>query len=82
MYDAVEKAGFPISVSPDIRYFDDDTLYVGHVDAEAVTIMKDGEVIEVVDGIEGRPHGVTMGSDGSIYVAATANQIVKKIVRR
>ena len=82
MHDAVEKAGFPISVSPDTRHFDDDTLYVGHVDAEAVTIMKDGEVIEVVDGIKGRSHGVTMGSDGSIYVASTANRIVKKIVRR
>ena len=73
---------FPANPRGSVFIDDDDTLYVSHVDAEAVTIMRDGEVIEVVDGIEGRPHGVTVGSDGSIYVAATANEAVKKIVRR
>jgi peptidylamidoglycolate lyase len=61
---------------------DDDTLYVSHVDAEAVTIMKGGEVIEIVDGIEGRPHGVTVDADGDIYVANTGGRIVKKIIRQ
>ena len=60
----------------------DDTIYVSHVDAEAVTIMKDGEVIEIVDGIEGRPHGMTVHPSGDIYVANTGNQIVKKIMKK
>lgn len=73
---------FPSNPRGSMFIGDDDTLYVSHVDSEAVTIMRNGEVIEVVDGIEGRPHGVTVGSDGSIYIAATGNQDVKKIVRR
>jgi streptogramin lyase len=60
----------------------DDTLYISHVDSESVTIMRDGEVIDTITGIGGRPHGVTVGEDGSVYVANTSNRIVKKIVRR
>ena len=44
--------------------------------------MRGGEVIEIVDGIEGRPHGVTVDADGDIYVANTGGRIVKKIIRQ
>lgn len=60
----------------------DDTLYVSHVDAEAVTIMKDGVVLDTVTGIGGRPHGVTLDRQGNLYVANPASRSVKKIVRR
>jgi DNA-binding beta-propeller fold protein YncE len=59
----------------------DDTLYVSHVDAEAVTIMRDGRLIDTIRGVGGRPHGVTLDRDGHVYVANTANQMVKKIRR-
>lgn len=60
----------------------DDTLYVSHVDAEAVTIMKDGRVLQTVSGIGGRPHGVTLDRQGNLYVANPASRSVKKIVRQ
>lgn len=60
----------------------DDTLYVSHVDSESVTIMRDGEVVDTITGLGGRPHGVTVGADGSVYVANTSNRTVKKVIRR
>lgn len=60
----------------------DDTLYVSHVDSESVTVMKDGQVLERITGIGGRPHGVTMDAAGHLYVANPASRSVKKIARR
>jgi len=59
----------------------DDTLYVSHVDAEAITIMRDGVVLDTVTGVGGRPHGVTIDRAGNLYVANPASRSVKKIVR-
>jgi len=73
---------FPANPRGGMYILPDDTLYVSHVDSESVTIMKDGVVIDSITGIEGRPHGVTVGHDGSVYVANTGNQTVKKVVRR
>ena len=73
---------FPSNPRGSMFIQDDDTLYVSHVDAEAVTIMRGGEVLEIVDGLEGRPHGVTVDPDGNIYIAATGNQIVKKVMKK
>ena len=60
----------------------DDTLYVSHVDSESITIMKNGKVLERVTGVGGRPHGVTIDSQGNIYVANPASRSVKKIVKK
>ena len=49
------------------------------VDAGVVTIMKDGKVIDRIIGIGGRPHGVTMDTQGHIYVSDPVNQTVKQI---
>ena len=73
---------FPSKPRGALYIAEDDTLYVSHVDAEAITIMKDGEVLGVIGGLGGRPHGVTMDLDGNLYVANTLNGIVKKIVKR
>ena len=60
----------------------DDTLYVSHVDAEAITIMKDGKVLDTVKGVGGRPHGMTLDKQGNIYITSPLNMAVKKIVRK
>ena len=53
-----------------------------HVDAEAITIMKNGKVVDTIRGIGGRPHGMTLDRQGSIYVASPLNMSVKKIVKK
>ena len=45
-------------------------------------IMKNGKVLERVTGVGGRPHGVTIDSQGNIYVANPASRSVKKIVKK
>lgn len=73
---------FPANPRGGMYITSDDTLYISHVDSESVTIMRDGQVVDTITGIEGRPHGVTVGLDGSVYVANPGNQTVKKVVRR
>jgi DNA-binding beta-propeller fold protein YncE len=46
----------------------DDTLYISHVDAEAISIVKNGKVVDVIKGVGGRPHGMTLDHEGNIYV--------------
>ena len=60
----------------------DDTLYVSHVDAEAISIVKNGKVVEVIREVGGRPHGMTLDHDGNIYVTFPLTQGLKKIVHQ
>ena len=60
----------------------DDTLYVSHVDAEAITVMKNGKVMDTIRNLGGRPHGMTLDRQGNIYVASPINMTVKKVVRK
>ena len=60
----------------------DDTLYVSHVDAEAISVVKNGKVVDVIRGVGGRPHGMTLDRSGNIYVSFPLTQGVKKIVRK
>jgi len=60
----------------------DDTLYVSYVDAEAITIMKDGKVLDTVKGVVGLPHGMTLDKQGNIYITSPLNIAVKKIFRK
>jgi len=60
----------------------DDTLYVSHVDAEAISVIKSGKVIDVIRDVGGRPHGMTLDRDGNIYVSFPLTMGVKKIVKK
>jgi sugar lactone lactonase YvrE len=60
----------------------DDTLYVSHVDAEAVSIVKNGKVVDIIRGVGGRPHGMTLDKEGNIYVSFPLTPMVKKIVKK
>ena len=73
---------FPSNPRGSMYILPDDTLYVSHVDTEAITVMRDGRVIDTIAGIGGRPHGVTLDRQGHVYVANPASRSVKKIVKR
>jgi DNA-binding beta-propeller fold protein YncE len=60
----------------------DDTLYVSHVDAEAISIVRDGKIVDVIRNVGGRLHGMTMDRSGNIYVSFPGTQAVKKLVKK
>jgi peptidylamidoglycolate lyase len=60
----------------------DDTLYISHVDAEAISVVKNGKVVDVIRGVGGRPHGMTLDRDGNIYVTFPLTSGMKKIVKK
>ena len=59
----------------------DDTVYVTDVNAGTVTLVKDGKQLDVIGGL-GRPHGVTMDSDGAVYASDSAGRAVMKITMK
>ena len=54
----------------------DDTLYVGDVDANTVTIAKDGKVVQVVSGF-GRAHNIAIDPAGNIFAAEPGSRSLK-----
>ena len=58
-----------------------DTVYVTDVNANAIHIVRDGEILEVIGGL-GRVHGFSLDSDGALYASDSANRQVLKVTRR
>ena len=44
--------------------------------------LKNGKVVEIIRGVGGRPHGMTLDRQGNIYVSFPLMPMVKKIVRK
>jgi sugar lactone lactonase YvrE len=59
----------------------DDTLYVSEVATGAISVIKDGKLIETIGGL-GRPHGLTVDTDGTIYAAEALGRVVMKITKK
>jgi peptidylamidoglycolate lyase len=59
----------------------DDTLYVSDVNAGSVTILKNGKLLETIGGL-GRPHGIGLDKDGTIYASDSTNRAVMKITKK
>lgn len=62
----------------------DDTIYVSDVNAGAVTILKEGKILDVVH-VEGRPHGLSVDpTTQDIYTSSSAAPVpnVSKAVRK
>ena len=63
-----------------------DTFYVGDTDGEMIKIVKDGQILDVIGGLEARPHNITLDreTDALLYLADTGtlggkiNKIIKK----
>lgn len=58
----------------------DDTVYVSDVNAGAVSVIKDGVLLESIP-VEGRPHGLAVDSDGAIYTADPQGARLTKVTR-
>jgi hypothetical protein len=59
----------------------DDTVYVSEVATGAISVIKDGKLIETIGGL-GRPHGITMDTDGTLYAAEALGRVVMKITKK
>lgn len=59
----------------------DDTVYVSDVNAGAVNVIRDGELIETIP-VDARPHGLAVDSDGTVYVSDARGQLVLRIRRQ
>jgi sugar lactone lactonase YvrE len=55
----------------------DDTVYASDVNTGAVSIVRDGKIVEAITGM-GRPHGMTLDTDGAVYASDSANRVVMK----
>ena len=58
-----------------------DTVYVSDVNAGAVSILRNGLVVDSV-AVEGRPHGLALDSNGSLYVSDSLGRKVMEISRQ
>ena len=56
----------------------DDTLYVSDVNAGSISLVKNGKLVDTIPGL-GRPHGIALDSDGTIYASDSTNRAVMKI---
>ena len=56
----------------------DDTVYVSDVNTGSIAIVKNGQIVDTIPGL-GRPHGITMDSDGTLYASDSTNRVVMKI---
>jgi hypothetical protein len=62
-----------------------DTFYIGATDGEKIAVVKDGRVLEVIGGLQARPHNITRDSGtGDLYLADTNTPggMIKKIVKK
>jgi sugar lactone lactonase YvrE len=59
----------------------DDTLYVSDVNAGSISIIRNGKLVDTVGGL-GRPHGIAVDKDGTMYSADSTNRTVMKITPR
>jgi streptogramin lyase len=61
------------------------TVYIGDSDGEQIIAVRNGEVVERIEGIEARPHNITLDREtGDLYLADTGalGGRVKKIVKK
>ena len=58
----------------------DDTVYISDVNAGAVNIVRNGELIESIP-VAARAHGLSVDPDGTIYVSDSRERKVIRITR-
>jgi peptidylamidoglycolate lyase len=59
----------------------DDTLYVSDVNNGGIAILKNGKLLDTIGGL-GRPHGISLDKDGTIYASDSTNRVVMKITKK
>ena len=58
----------------------DDTVYVSDVNAGAVNITRDGQLLDTLQ-VDARPHGLAVDTDGTVYVSDARGRKVMRITR-
>ena len=64
---------------------DNDTFYIGDTDAQTIKVVKDGRVIDVIAGLEARPHNIALDAGtGDLYLADTMTPggMVRKVSKK
>jgi len=56
----------------------DDTVYVSDVNTGSIAVVRNGQTVDTIPGL-GRPHGISMDSDGTFYASDSTNRTVMKI---
>jgi sugar lactone lactonase YvrE len=56
----------------------DDTVYVSDVNAGSISILKNGKLLDTIGGL-GRPHGIGLDKDGTLYAADAMGRSVTQI---
>jgi outer membrane protein assembly factor BamB len=80
-----EWADLGLTMGSGLAMDSDDTFYIGDTDGEQIVVVKDGRVIEVIGGLEARPHNIALDAEtGDLYLADTMapGGMVKKIERK
>ena len=55
----------------------DDTVYIGDTDGNSITVLKDGKVIDVIGGLQARPHDVALDPEtGVLYLADPVSSMI------
>lgn len=57
-----------------------DTVYISDVNAGAVNVVRNGELVESIP-VDARAHGLGVDTDGTIYVSDSRNRAVMRIKR-
>ena len=58
----------------------DDTVYASDVNAGAINVIRDGELVDSIH-VDARPHGLAVDDDGAVYVSDSLGRKVMKITR-
>jgi peptidylamidoglycolate lyase len=74
-------ANLPFKKACGLYIAPDDTIYISDTDANAIQIVKNGKVVEVIPDKDSRPHNIDGDSTGALYTADNTNKTMKKIVR-
>jgi len=56
----------------------DDTVYVSDVNAGSISVLRNGKLVDAIGGL-GRPHGIAIDKDGTLYAADAMGRAVTKI---
>jgi DNA-binding beta-propeller fold protein YncE len=78
--DGVFIESWPFPSRGGIVITEDDTLYVSDVNAGAINVIRNGELLDSIK-VDVRPHGLALDSDGTIYASDAMGRTVLKITR-
>jgi len=72
---------WPVPARGGIVVMADDSVYVSDVNAGAVNVLKDGQLLDTIK-VDMRPHGLGVDGDGTVYVTDARARIVMKISKK